>query len=1210
MKDSQLNPTVHPPETLIAAYAIGKCSQEMQAEIDEHCFTCESCRTRLSILLRLSSLDGNDLERQELERLFPLGKETIAQARQPIGLLSEALIKEKLAFSSESSVNLERQSPARNFSSSPQSFFRKSTIQVAAVAMFAVALACGGYYWYASAHSPVQNSLLAIQRSYQLSRPIEARLSGGLEYKPYAPSRGNIDGGGVNRDQIDYALAELTRVVASNPTPQERHALGRLYLFLGDFDRAEIQMKIALETLKRDAKLHTDLAALYYERSNYSEADRSSLLHQAIEHYGLAIGIDSKSAEAWFNRALCYEKLSLFLKAKDDWTQYLKIDTDPGSKWAEEARERLSKLESKAINSNTQKKKEDLTALFDNAINSSDLNALQVLQDQYPTATAQFASSDLLGRYLTASIEKKHQQADLLLSGLKKIGQTAKEKKGDSFISDLADFAARASPEMKERMLSVHLELRQADQEYSRSSHDTAFKKYQSALQSAQRFGDELHAEVATSNLIRYSHNKANTESLVALGNRLVVQTEKLHHRQLQAQTHAALANAYLASQQGTLALENSLRAVTIAKEIGDKDTAVTGLILACTAYTRSGNYKLGINKSLEVLTNLNDNSVSQYRTFQAYQLIWEPLFRQGSYSLALEYQKEALHIAKILNHAPGIYGSLGRIGLNLWKLNQNSEAEGYLQEAIARCNSINDKTLRQLLQTELYTALGDVSLSLGKNEISLSNYEIAYNAISASKNSVYLSAIYQGQASAYLAQNKIYEAEAKLQQSIALLEKNRQQISDASSRSIFLLRSQSAYKAMVDLQFYFKRDYGAAFYYAEVARNRNALDKTTLSSTKTALSLSGHSRALRLKDVQNNLPLNSQLLAYTSTEKGLLIWLVTSKSFYSTSVEISETTIKTAITDYLVSLSSRKDEALIKQKSAELYRVLILPIGDRLNSKHLLYIIQDGELSQLPFTTLFSRATERYLIEDYSIVINNSTSVLAKTLALARNKTNSNNESFVGISNPRFSYRRFPGLPPLPSSDEEVAQASKLYKYSKLYSQDGATESKTIQQIQNHNIVHIASHTINNKDNILSSAIVLAEDKDAHDKSHHLKDIFLDGTLQAGEIYQLKFPQTRLVILSSCSSGLGDLTKGETMGALAQAFLAVNVPNVIASLWDVDDKSSSDLMSNFHNNHRLKSLDFAQSLRQAQCAMIQSLDKDKRHPYYWASFQVQGAGI
>ena len=41
MKDKNLNLAEHPHETLIAAYAIGKCSLEVQTEIDEHCFTCE-----------------------------------------------------------------------------------------------------------------------------------------------------------------------------------------------------------------------------------------------------------------------------------------------------------------------------------------------------------------------------------------------------------------------------------------------------------------------------------------------------------------------------------------------------------------------------------------------------------------------------------------------------------------------------------------------------------------------------------------------------------------------------------------------------------------------------------------------------------------------------------------------------------------------------------------------------------------------------------------------------------------------------------------------------------------------------------------------------------------------------------------------------------------------------------------------------------------
>jgi len=339
MKDSKFYQAAHPPETLIAAYAIGKCSPEVQAEIDEHCFNCESCRTRLSILLRLSSLDGNEIERRELERLFPLGKETIAQARQPIGYFPESSIKGNLPLQA---------TPSTQHLATSKKPFNKKAYAMAAITFSVIAIVGIGYYWYAKSHSPVQNSLLAMQRSYENSRPLEARLSGELAYKPYARSRGNLGGSDINRDQINYALAELTRVVASNPTPQERHALGRLYLFLGKFDEAEIQMKTALDTLKNDAALHTDLATLYYERSNYTDGTPATFLSEAIEHYKLAIEIDPQLAEAWFNRALCYEKLSIFHKAKEDWIQYLKIDSKVNSKWAEEAREHLKKLDAKA----------------------------------------------------------------------------------------------------------------------------------------------------------------------------------------------------------------------------------------------------------------------------------------------------------------------------------------------------------------------------------------------------------------------------------------------------------------------------------------------------------------------------------------------------------------------------------------------------------------------------------------------------------------------------------------------------------------------------------------------------------------------------------------------------------------------------------------------------------------------------------------------
>jgi CHAT domain-containing protein len=121
---------------------------------------------------------------------------------------------------------------------------------------------------------------------------------------------------------------------------------------------------------------------------------------------------------------------------------------------------------------------------------------------------------------------------------------------------------------------------------------------------------------------------------------------------------------------------------------------------------------------------------------------------------------------------------------------------------------------------------------------------------------------------------------------------------------------------------------------------------------------------------------------------------------------------------------------------------------------------------------------------------------------------------------------------------------------------------------------------------------------------------VAFDGALRAHEIYRLKPERTRLVLLSSCSSGLGDQKRNEAMGGLAQAFLAAGVPTVVASLWEIDDESTAGLMEKLHATHRMKNLAFGQSLRQAQISYLQSAPVRRRHPYFWATFIVTGNGL
>jgi CHAT domain-containing protein len=113
-----------------------------------------------------------------------------------------------------------------------------------------------------------------------------------------------------------------------------------------------------------------------------------------------------------------------------------------------------------------------------------------------------------------------------------------------------------------------------------------------------------------------------------------------------------------------------------------------------------------------------------------------------------------------------------------------------------------------------------------------------------------------------------------------------------------------------------------------------------------------------------------------------------------------------------------------------------------------------------------------------------------------------------------------------------------------------------------------------------------------------------VDGQLRAYEVSGLDL-RADLVVLSACRTALGREVGGEGMVGLTQGFLHAGASRLIVSLWDVDDRSTSELMKRFYSGLLRKRLSPAQALRQAQV----SLWKETRWhaPYHWAGFVLQG---
>lgn len=1189
------HPGSHPARKLMVAYVTCACSAQERKVVDDHCINCSICRTQLSTLHHLIVSSADEIEERELEALFPLGERAAAQARK--------IVREQ-----------EQWDRRRAFSWT--GFGKRLPVlrQILIPALVLVALFGGSLVAYLSLwrQSPEEHALLRVREVYRNTRLLRARVTGGFAHQQYVATRGPGDTARIDESQRVTLLSELNLEVTANKRAGARHNLGRLFMLHGDLDLAEQQFLHALKERPRDARLMADLGAVYYEHSLKEGAENRELLEKAIWRISNAIEIDQSLAEAWFNRALCYERMNLFLQAESDWRQYLKLDSD--SAWAEEAREYLNKLRERATR--LEKLVQTVRAEFQAAETAGDENRLRELVVGHFVPVQDLVMGQIFDRYLSAALSGEKKQADRYLHSLRLIGRLIIETKGDRFIDDAVDFVARGSLPVKAEVQAIRQTLKLAREEHGRGNTSAACDLYSKARIAAERIEDHSHAEMAALGLAKYYLHKDESKGLVTLRKKLVSDSKRRGHLQIHAKALLALANAEGAAQRLSLNLEHSRQAVEVARDLDDAETAINGLRFVGHAYAQLGDSDSAVKWLSEASSLPRNKLIRPILAAAAYDEMGDALFREGKYLNALPYQHEAVRTCEKSGNAMFLAYIIQRLGLTYGMLDRHEEAARYLKDAVARAEAIPDRMTRLQLQIDLYSRVGDFYLRQKKVSEAIATYRRAIESIGEANSRYHLSSIRQGLAAAYMANAQDAEAEAELKESIRLTEEAREQISDARSRSAFLASQQSVYRAMVSFQFLNKNDPALAFNYAEIAKGRDLLDALTGSGRviardgKLSLALSHSATPLTLEQVQRALPANAQLAQYVVGKDHLMIWYVTRDRLVTAKTDVSADVLRSKVMAYLEELRARGSLENLNRQASDLYQLLVAPIGQYLDQKLTLCVAPDGALQDLPFASLLSPESKRYLIQDFTLIINPSASVFARTLDISHSKQKSESESFLGLGNPRFNQQRFPKLHSLPSSENELERIQSLYPKRLILNRRQATESALIKHIGDYEIVHLATHAVSDKRASTLPTIILADEGDSAAEEKNPDRAAFDGELQAHEIYRLKPERTRLVILSSCRSGLGAEARNETMSGLAHSFLVAGVPTVVASLWDIDDESAADLMEKLHASHRAQRLAIGQALRQAQLSILQSAPLKRRHPFFWATFIVTGAGL
>jgi len=357
-----------------------------------------------------------------------------------------------------------------------------------------------------------------------------------------------------------------------------------------------------------------------------------------------------------------------------------------------------------------------------------------------------------------------------------------------------------------------------------------------------------------------------------------------------------------------------------------------------------------------------------------------------------------------------------------------------------------------------------------------------------------------------------------------------------------------------------------------DMVRNRVSLSNGTKSFADPMRQVA------EVKQIQSSIPKNTDMVVFHSNPKRTYAWVINKKSVKAVILEESRSGLANKVRQLQRKIRYAGN---IDVQTKMLYQTLIQPLG-LIKNKNLL-IVPHKAMHFLPFQAL--QSPNGYLIENHQIHQVPSASILT----LKKPKSVKNIE-FLALGNPKLSSPKYN----LPGAQAEVEAIAKLYEKPKVYLREEATSARVIEEGPGSQIIHIAAHAEVDEMDPLYSRILLASDTfGAKEKNLHAKDI-----------YQLDLHNTALVVLSACRSGLGNVTGGDELFGFTRTFISAGADGVIVSLWDVEDKSTATLMTNFYRS--AQKIDLPAAMQQAQIALLKN--PKTSHPRFWAAFNMIGA--
>jgi CHAT domain-containing protein/Flp pilus assembly protein TadD len=529
-----------------------------------------------------------------------------------------------------------------------------------------------------------------------------------------------------------------------------------------------------------------------------------------------------------------------------------------------------------------------------------------------------------------------------------------------------------------------------------------------------------------------------------------------------------------------------------------------------------------------------------------------------GDYAAAVEPYKQALAIARAIPNDVWAGRWLSNLATTYIGLEDWQSAENYYKQAVDLKRRLNDTTY----QANSVINAAEIAAGRGRPEEAVRLFREALTKPSEDPTV---------ELDAHAGLARIEKTEAEFRAAIASIDHRGSALLKDEYRLSWLSSLIRFYRFYVDFL---------------IANNQPDRALEIAESSRAHVLAAGNNSVTHVADYQRLARQSSAtLLEYWLGDTHSYLWVVTPARTYLHQLPPARE-LRPLVERYrAVTAAGRNPLDVATDVGHKLYDTLLAPVlADAPQSTHFI-VVPDGDLDSFNLETLPAGKSDRqFFIEQATISVAPSLGYLSTATPATPTRG-----SILLIGDPLSTNPQFPRLEFASQEMDSIANAMAGWESTVIKGADARPEAYSAAGPAHFGFIHFSAHATANEISPLDSAVILSGPAEK-------------SRLSAREV--MAQPLTaRLVTVSACRSAGGKTYAGEGLVGFAWSFLRAGAGNVIAGLWDVNDRSTADLMTRLYTGIAAGQ-SIPESLRQAKLALLHKGGAYAK-PFYWAPFEL-----